>query len=643
MADYDLIPHSFDGTQINDGTNFSAAFSPGLSWGLPSVQAVMVPRHSAWPVTSGLERNDGRVMTLIVRIKGADKRALRDELLRLFDPERQDTSNFVVKDQDGTNTRYVIALCESCLPLVGVRAFRDAFEIKLRVHDDVRWRSTSLTQPATWSITATAQQTTITNPGTDDAYPEITIMPTSAKSGTSDYTYKAFQIVRWRASTGASLYPVDIVNNGLDTATLVSGGKMQSDGDDLRVKVDGSEVDRWLQDMNNATTQVWVNLDFEPAWSSTITAAIDSGDSPTSITFDDDTSALPSEGLIEIGGEVFTYTSKNDSTKTITLGARAAKGSSAASHSLGATAYWLQHEIYLLYGNPSATAPTVDDDYKPAFELDSTNTSWDYDVFGSDDGKRTAPWVYAEEMSVNSYGSALHKYTGDRDGGDTDPWQYMGIHFYQWGQRAYWKATNPCGITAANFVDGEAWAEDLTHFYVWLYSGSPETQEDVVASPGEGFPTSASTWEAWSDNETLTSGMTSVWLYATPAGGYQPEGLVQVGDVTLTLNSTYTPTVQAIAEETSYALTCTITNTETGDAFSIDYSGVQANESITVDTDERTVTDDQDGSSQFQALTLVGGARKHWLRLVPGDNVIQYDDEATAGVDVDFSFRARFY
>lgn len=54
-------------------------------------------------------------------------------------------------------------------------------------------------------------------------------------------------------------YPVEI-SGGLDTAALVAAGKMQADGSDLVVRVEGKEVSRWLAGMNTPSTKVWINL-----------------------------------------------------------------------------------------------------------------------------------------------------------------------------------------------------------------------------------------------------------------------------------------------------------------------------------------------------------------------------------------------
>jgi hypothetical protein len=77
----------------------------------------MATRTGRWPVISGVERQQ-RVLFFWIEIVGADKRALRDQLMRWFDPEDETTKNFVVKDEDGTNLRYVTAICTRFEPRV---------------------------------------------------------------------------------------------------------------------------------------------------------------------------------------------------------------------------------------------------------------------------------------------------------------------------------------------------------------------------------------------------------------------------------------------------------------------------------------------------------------------------------------------
>ena len=70
---------------------------------------------------------------------------------------------------------------------------------------------------------------------------------------------------------------------------------------------------------------------------------------------------------------------------------------------------------------------------------------------------------------------------------------------------------------------------------------------------------------------------------------------------------------------------------------------MELNETLVVDTDEETVTYEADGSSQFQALETVDGVRRHWLRLVPGPNTLQFEDAGTAGLTLMTKFEKRYY
>lgn len=82
------------------------------------------------------------------------------------------------------------------------------------------------------------------------------------KYGTWTTAYRKLVTVNWNAGAPAVDYPVCVV---LDTAALVSAGKMKADCSDLVVVVDGTEANRWIADPNDANTKVWFNLTFTPA------------------------------------------------------------------------------------------------------------------------------------------------------------------------------------------------------------------------------------------------------------------------------------------------------------------------------------------------------------------------------------------
>jgi len=118
--------------------------------------------------------------------------------------------------------------------------------------------------------------------------------------------------------------------------------------------------------------------------------------------------------------------------------------------------------------------------------------------------------------------------------------------------------------------------------------------------------------------------------------------LVEIYELGITLDGDHVPAIIIGAEQSNYVLDCLVSNTTTGEAIRLTYP-MALNEALAVDTAAKTVTDLQDGSRQFQALTLEGGARRDWLPLRPGDNTLRFDDTGTNGVTVTIEFEKRWY
>lgn len=619
----------WDNHNINDGTNYEAIPNADI-YGLPGVSAALGQRHGRWPLIGGIER-PGRAIVFDIYIRGSSIAALQKDLALWFDPEDETPKRLQVSDSDGaTNKRYIFAICEELKEVPFSAGLH--FVVSLKVHGDIRFRRL-LPSSDSWSVTATGQTQVIANNGETDAYLRMVVKPTSAKTGTFEgYAKKRFITVLWSPTSAINSYPTDIVDNAFDSATEVSGGDMQADGDDLRVYVNGVEVDRWLDDINTNNTSVWVNLD----WSGDIPLILNGAHDISQTTFyiDWDISNMPSEGIILIDSELVTYTGKNNQEKKFTGCTRGAKGSTAATHTNGTTVYWVQHEIWLLYGNSALSAPDTDDNYKPMFELaTSLNTTWDYDNFLEDDGLRTGSWIFALTSPISSYG-------GDH-GANADPWVEIGLEANgrrpssgHWG-RVY--IYNPAGITNANFQNGEKYIDDeLNEWGTAKIESSPDGSnwgvEYIIP-----VPTTKETWQAWSDNTVLTSGSKYVGFWME---NMDEDAWLECADVTLTITDPFTHTIGS--EIANYQLAFTLTNNTTGDAIKIDFP-LLVDEELEIDTDEKTVVYLTENSNQFQALTLVGGARRDWLKLQPGNNTIQYDEIGLAAVYITANWEMRYY
>ena len=610
---------SWDAHNINDGTNYDAVLNANF-YGLPGVRAVLGSRHGNWPILAGVER-PYRQLNFDIYIRSGSSL----ELAQWFDPEDETAKKLIVEDSDGSNDRFVYAICTEFREVPYSAGLQ--YAVTVMVDGDVRWREIAITTASAWSVTATGQTKVVANGGQDKAYPILKIEPTDVRSS-GGFSYKSFVVVKWNCALAASNYSIDIVNNTFDTATLTTA-KMQADGDDLRVYVDGIEVDRWLQDMDTSTTQVWCNLDYEANLELTLDGDINN--SVTELNVNESIGILPSSGIIYIGTEVITYTAKNNQEKELSGLTRGAKGSSAATHSDDDDVFWIQHDIWIFYGNSALAAPTVDDNYKPAFLLSSTNISWDYDNFGEDDGLRAASWRFSElEPSASFYG-------GNQGDDETDPWVEIGINALNGYGRVY--IINPCGLTNANFQNGEKRSSDD----VASWSAQIEATEDGqswIYQSAIADPSAEDTWQAWSGNQALTNKI-GVGIYARSHSG-QTVLWVEAADVTLTLNSSNTPTIVLGSEQGNYTLSCTITNNTTGDAIEINYE-MDLNEELEVNTDEKTVLFLDENSNQFNALDLVGGSRKIWLPLDAGNNTLQLDDVGTGDLTITVTWWERYY
>lgn len=627
---------SWDGLGLN-GSNYQTLLDAS-TYG-QSVNMQMALRQGDWPRIAGVER-PGKVLILRIFIRGATNPVsldlLQKNLFQFFDPDDETPKQLRAEDDAGGNDRYIMGICEA-LEEVPFSAGLE-YIAAIRIDGDIRWRAFTPTTESSWNITATAQSRSMTTSSADEAnaFPVIEITPTNPK--TSSWPYKRFMAVKWRIASAASNYPVDIANDSLDTQ-IASTNFAQADGDDLWVYVDGVLVSRWLDGINTSTTKVWVNLDWVADVPMTLDGGIGAAD--TSLIVNEAITNLPTSGIIQIDSEIITWTSKSNSAKTLYGLTRGAKGSTAATHSTAATVYWLQHDIEIIYGNATTAAPTVNNNYKPMFELaSSTNTSWDYNDFNDIDGPyfpvvhpRSGRWSMGFTTPSMIYTAT--------EGGTADPASVIGLHPPSINAYAKMYVDNPCGITAANFVNGKKRTDDITEWSGGSGGSTPAyIYSDLSIEYYVTAPTINDTFQTWSRNETLATGATRVGLFAQPDFFY--EIYLEASDVTLTLNSSNTPTVTIGAETNNYSLDCQLYNASTGQRINVTFN-MEEDETLQIDTYNKTVTYLADNTKQARALEIVDGPRRDWFYFRPNTNLIYYYETGVTGMTIDIEFEKRYY
>lgn len=640
-----IKPYKYNGFEINDGT-FFAAWIPDEAntvYNLAEASVSEARRMGGFPAYADFYLS-GKKFTLMIKMLG-NWSTMVSALQFIFDT-RQGEKELVIFDEDGGQLWYMMCKVIGMPRIVG-----QTVAVKLGASDPI-WRSV-IKQSVKWEIDASGQKKEFTTLGNCEARPKITIKPISAKN--NGFLYGKFIAVRTQIKSNGiyvsgdlSNWAVDITNGNFNTQALVNAGKMKANGDDLRVYVDGVEVDRWLDGINTTTTKVWIKLNLRHyQYDTNLVGAIGNQDNVTELVVDDDfwgRDQTPTSGIVMIDNEIFTYTGKDlgGVTKKLTGVKRAMKGSSAEAHADGAAVHLIEHDIWIYYGNATLGSPVLSTQNKPIFDLaSSTNTIWDYNEFYDGDfPNRPGSWVYT-------------KNDGDIYGGNHDsavnPYEELGSKCVTTGNSYYvveWLSPLTAYlIKEANFQNGEMYRDGVINRSVIGYLYKKDYSVDIDGIPTNLYsiskPTNDKTWEGWSKNNTNLSNCYRVCLNLYGDTSIGSVVKLECADVTLTLDSARTPVVNLAAggEVASYQLACVIDNETTGEEIRLNYT-MTPNETLEVDCEKQTVTYLQDGSNAAAALSL-DAVRQEWLTLAAGTNTLAYYETGVDGVEINVEWEDR--
>ena len=638
------------GTIENDGTDYHLQLQE--PWTQAARKVETVEREAADPLVSRARTQPvAHALTIILRpaILFSETAAapLREALMRELDTEDEAIA-LVVSDDDGTNERYIDVVCSSVDPQPD--GIGHHYVATLVSHGDPHWRSTTASTTS-WSVTASGDTTAVSNGGSLPARPTYTFKPTANKSGVSGnyYEYAIFKAVTWTSPNPYRQYPVSITEKAWETDTLVSGGKVSAETN-IGVVVDGAEVRRWIDDYNQPTTDVWINLDFAPGQTTRLLTTMGSGDNIDTIYAAQGIGSFPQQGILLIGSEVFTYDGKDDLERTFLNVSRATKGTTAAAHTGGAGVagdliYWIQHDVWIVYGGTGLRQETFDDDApdtywyigydgrKPMLDMaTSANFTWSFEQFGQAGMEykyRAASWVPFETPGQ----VANPVWTGTSE--SSDPYDELAVGRVAAGEEdkpgtgswwalqvAYPFSSCTAQGTAAYFESGR-WA---------CYVDDGNTK--VLEVPQ---PSTLNTFEAFSEPE-----FTASQSWPTQVRWVQQSAMAMEArlDYFGLIFSEY-PTVITGAEIDTYSLSATLENLTTGESITVTLQ-MELDQQLEVNTAEHTVTLLDDNTNQYQALSL-SSRRREILTLAPGSNTLKLTEVGLAGMTVTISFEERTY
>jgi hypothetical protein len=672
----DIRFSSWDGhTEFNDGERFEAWFPRGsVMLPIPSRSRYLEQPYTE-PAYVGTTR---QVQTFRLEIKMLDDFSEQISYIKQhFNPNDRTRKKLLITD-DSKNKEPWYAYCK----VIDISNWEgQVVTIVLERTSD--WYS-EWERSASWSLTASGQTKKITPGGNIDARPILTVTPTSNKSGGYAF-YNRFARLRNPSDTDYPAYIIDITDGGLNTAALIGAGKMRSDGYDLRVRVNGVEVPRWIDGLNTTSTKVWIVIDIPPRAELTLTGPIASSGAIASInvwlsgTAQATMQRMPSSGWVIIDSEVFAYRGKQLSDPNnlkLLSPTRALWNTSEAAHIDGSTIRWFPYEIQMVYGDPNATVPDQDESQKPIINLStSSNTVHDYDEFMEVYKNRAGAWL--PKVVFNQQGVSFAGYfRGDSSLTRENPaiatgmgaaWDLEGTSYQgALDARVAWSLHHPAGVTHIAASGTKYGAANMPSVAGWVDLDT-QTNQYLEKAGSVGFryenqPEWANVTGAFTQTITGSFGSEVAWSWASTSlgGTYQylrfftylfwgPSVIVSnnvkafvVKDVTLTLDATRVPVVSLGSETGSgYRLAGKLTNQLTDEWLMLDCV-IDVNQSLEIDCDAKQVTSLKDNTPAQYAVSALSTSRPDWLNLRAGEvNTLLWEEAGLTGTTVEITWRDR--
>ncbi len=628
-----LVPISFDGVAVNDGTNYKGYFPFENSLSVMAGSEVVEVQRAFLPPDYAVKNLKSKTVPLAVVMLGAAATQI-DALKKLFNTRDQTPRNLIVGDMNdlvgGLPRQWQLsATCVSHTMIDGAEVV-----FGLYIEDDCLYSVTAQTDTWTISSAATATHALPATLGNANAQPVITITPTA---GTNGWLYKKFLTVLNNSDTPVTNYPFNVMGTLFDTASLVTAGKMRSDGNDVRVMVDGNQAPIWLGTMNTTATKAWVNLNLSKRNELVLSANV-AGSGLGNLYFDANNYAnITKLGLIRSGmmflvdSEIIEVGTPNLTTCTLPMKTRGLKGTTAASHIATTTIKWIEHDIWLTYGNSAAAAQVVDDAYKPMFNVTSTNSQWTYTNFLSASQPNRPGSFVKMTQTTNTGMSGLYTAPAGTSAVkvNADPATALGMWYENISGKVErtgelrWGVPNP--FRASLVCSGYKYSNKIG-------SGvTPAWPVSVGAMPAASPwlpPTAVSTVQSWSGT------------YSFDLANFSMQGFIRRTDVCrcyLEITAVYVtlsasvPSVAVGTEQSNYAIGCKITNNTTGEYITLTYA-LTIGQSVVIDCANRTCTlfsGSLLGSLSFSTV------RTQWLDLKPGVvNTLQFDQANATSLTV---------
>lgn len=387
-----LNPVSYNGFLLQATPYRSMFLEDALAEASPEVATQLTQVASQFPVDAGRQPRE-RSIILHIQVQcpstytNEQAYSYIEVLYTAFNVLDEDSHYLIVRSPNGT--RRISCRPEIIMPMVGMHTL---YLVRLMAAE-APWEENSEQTDTQTDKNASPVNFSITAAGSMHSYPQFEITPSVVKAHANGYCRRmqiiiANKIPRTIMDTLGYGYPIE-VGDTLDTATPVGLGHMQADGDDLHLFIDGKHIRGFVGENryfgagsgdpygpDDDETKIWAAISFRPRKMAHNDGAM-SNVSPANgeSIHVDDTGGLndwPQSGFFVMEDEVIYYGDR-DSEYFYDIH-RACRNTTAAGHIDSTAAYWVEHDIQLLYDYTAAAAGPIDANHQPVIDLaNSTN------------------------------------------------------------------------------------------------------------------------------------------------------------------------------------------------------------------------------------------------------------------------------
>jgi len=619
-----ITVQTFDGHNVNDGSNYrTTLLNPH---GLPDAVPVFIEQPNADAIDAGVYTVAVQNKVLSIQVLNYGNRYALIAQLKTWFKRGTDGNLVVTFGDDGINYQ----LSCRAINLIQDPEHGQYFTAILQTGTSA-WRAVTADTEDPWTVTGTTETQVISVDGKDETLLSVDI--TAVAGPASGYLYQNLYRLPNTPNLAHGLIPWCIT---LNTATLVAAGKMQADCDDLRI-IDlntGQEIKRWIADPNDATTNVWINLNLSKGFSLVLATGISDSATVTELQFavSEDSARqigeMPKAGIIYHGTEWFAYTDTDPVNCKLTISQRGLFGTAQQAHIAGDAFLYIQYPLLMRYGNSTVAAPATSDanydDTKPLINMSlSSNTSWIWDAsadFYDPDHPNRTP---ALQFRIWNAGPVSKIFYIKRDAASGDPAIGLKVASYQVG--SIWQNVTPILSAklyrAAKVTSVSVTGESYRNTTSWpTYTDFRSGQFDFVDTTlwSESTPGSPDTWTAWTHNGVSVSPAAPyLWFELAYgfAGAANAYAIFEMLTCTANFDSSNIPTGALLGEAGNYPLALTIENLTTGDAVTLDFM-MLLGETFSLDGESRVAT--YAGFNAYGAVASNDLARSPALRLTGG-------------------------